>query len=63
MIDSGITRIPVGEEEVIGKVLSSDVVDPETGEILIRCNEELTAEGIAAPQGKEDRLVPIHPYR
>jgi DNA-directed RNA polymerase subunit beta len=46
MIDSAITRIPVGDEHIIGRILSSDVLDSKTGEILIRCNEELTAEGI-----------------
>jgi len=46
MVDSKVTRIPVNDEDIIGRVFSSDVLDPETGEILIRCNEELTAEGL-----------------
>ncbi|MCE5264672.1 MAG: DNA-directed RNA polymerase subunit beta [Deltaproteobacteria bacterium] len=53
MVDSGIKQIPAGEEDVIGKVLSSDIVDPESGEILMRCNEELTAEGIALLREKK----------
>lgn len=46
MVDSAVTRIPVNDEDIIGKVFSSDVIDLDTGEILIRCNEELTAEGL-----------------
>jgi DNA-directed RNA polymerase subunit beta len=46
MIDSAIKRIPVNDEDIIGRVLSSDILDSQTGEILMRCNEELTSEGI-----------------
>jgi len=46
MLDSAVTRIPVNDEDIIGRVFSSDVLDLDTGEILIRCNEELTAEGL-----------------
>ena len=46
MVDSAVTRIPVNDEDIIGRVFSSDVIDLDTGEILIRCNEELTAEGL-----------------
>ena len=46
MIDSSITRIPVSDENIVGRIISSDVLDPKTGEILIRCNEELTEEKI-----------------
>ncbi len=44
MVDSTIARIPVSDEDIIGRVSSSDVVDPKTGEILMKCNEEVTAE-------------------
>ena len=46
MVDSSITRIPVSDENIVGRIISSDVLDPKTGEILIRCNEELTEEKI-----------------
>jgi len=46
MVDSAVTRIPVNDEDIIGRIFSSDILDPKTGEILIRCNEELTAEGL-----------------
>ncbi len=40
--DSGIENIVVTDTEVIGKVVASDVVDMETGEILVACNQEIT---------------------
>jgi DNA-directed RNA polymerase subunit beta len=46
MAESSITRIPIGDEDIVGKILSSDISDPQTGEILMKCNEELTAEGL-----------------
>jgi len=53
MIDSGITRIPVNDENIIGRITSSDVLDPKTGEILMKCNEELTAEALQLFRDKE----------
>ncbi len=46
MSDAKISRIAVDETDVIGKILSSDVLDPQTGEVLLRCNEELTLDGL-----------------
>ncbi len=37
-----ITRIPAMLDEIVGKVVATDIVDMETGEILVECNEELT---------------------
>jgi DNA-directed RNA polymerase subunit beta len=44
--ESSITRIPISDEDIIGRILSADVLDPQTGEILLKCNGELTAEGL-----------------
>jgi len=38
--------IPVREEDLIGKVSAWDVVDMETGRILVECNEEVTEENL-----------------
>ena len=35
--------IEVPEEEVVGKIASVDIVDESTGEVLVECNEELSA--------------------
>ncbi|MDW8247231.1 MAG: DNA-directed RNA polymerase subunit beta [Sandaracinaceae bacterium] len=41
MKELGITRLPLERHEVIGKVAASRVVDPETGELILDCNEEV----------------------
>jgi DNA-directed RNA polymerase subunit beta len=35
--------IVIPEEEVVGKISSIDIVDESTGEVLIECNEEISA--------------------
>src|ERR1700683_5545766 len=44
--DSKIDRLHLDTEELVGKVAAHDVVDKETGEILIEVNEELTSAKI-----------------
>ena len=39
---SGRDRLPVELPDVMGKVSSEDVVDVETGEVLLECNEDIT---------------------
>jgi DNA-directed RNA polymerase subunit beta len=39
-----IEFIPVAQEDVIGKITSTDIVDTNTGEVVIECNEEITVE-------------------
>lgn len=41
---AGVERIPIDLDEVIGRVLAQDVMDQETGEILIEGNQTLTHE-------------------
>ncbi|HEX7505004.1 MAG TPA: DNA-directed RNA polymerase subunit beta, partial [Syntrophales bacterium] len=48
-----IKRIPVSEEYLVGKVLSRNVVDPATGEILARCNQELTKDRLELVRSKD----------
>src|SRR3989339_24031 len=59
MIDSGITRILVNEEDIIGRISSSDALDPATGEILLKCNEELTAEALQLFREKKIASFPF----
>jgi len=40
--DSKIDRLPVDVEELQGKVAAHDVVDKETGEVVLEVNEEVT---------------------
>jgi DNA-directed RNA polymerase subunit beta len=39
---ANIERLTIESEELIGKVSAQDVVDKETGEVLLECNEEVT---------------------
>jgi DNA-directed RNA polymerase subunit beta len=43
LAEKGIDYIPVLEENVLGKVASTDIVDTSTGEVIVECNEEITA--------------------
>jgi DNA-directed RNA polymerase subunit beta len=45
---AGLKRISVPEDYLLGRVLAKDVVDPETGEIIGRANDELTEESLKA---------------
>jgi DNA-directed RNA polymerase subunit beta len=36
--------IPVADDAVVGRISAYDIVDIETGEILVECNDELTPE-------------------
>ncbi|HEX7374422.1 MAG TPA: DNA-directed RNA polymerase subunit beta [Steroidobacteraceae bacterium] len=44
--DAGVDRLPVPTEYLIDKVLAHDVVNTETGEILVKANEKLAAPSI-----------------
>ena len=39
-----IEFIQIAQEDVIGKITSTDIVDTNTGEVVIECNEEITVE-------------------
>src|SRR5512139_1479151 len=44
MESAGMKRIAVTEDYLLGRVLSNNVVDPETGEIVAAANDELTED-------------------
>ena len=39
--------IPVASDSIFGRISAHDIVDEDTGEILVECNEELTEDAIA----------------
>jgi DNA-directed RNA polymerase subunit beta len=43
--------IPIREEDIIGMICAYDVVDMNTGRILVGCNDEVTSESISAMLG------------
>ena len=44
--DSGVKQLPVPRDYLYGKVLAHDVVNTETGEIIAKANEVLTAASV-----------------
>jgi DNA-directed RNA polymerase subunit beta len=41
-----IKKFPITREQLVGKICSQDVIDLETGEVLLECNEEVTEDKI-----------------
>ena len=44
--DAGVKKLTVPREYIYGKILSHDVVDTDTGEVLAKANEVLTAASV-----------------
>jgi DNA-directed RNA polymerase subunit beta len=38
---SGVTALPMGREDVLGKIIGLDIVDQDTGEVLFPINQEI----------------------
>jgi DNA-directed RNA polymerase subunit beta len=61
---AGVEAVRVDEAEREGAFAASDVVDPETGEIILEANEEVTHRVIAIAQEKGvDRIEVFFPER
>ena len=45
--EEGLEVVPVTTEELVGKIVSTDIIDEATGEVLLECNAELTEERLA----------------
>ncbi len=46
--NSGLDRLPIEMSDVIGKISAEDVIDEETGEIVLAVNEEITEDKLEA---------------
>jgi DNA-directed RNA polymerase subunit beta len=57
--DKKLDRLPVEVEELIGKVSAQDVIDPETGEVLLEVNEELTEAKLERLRGADIELFKV----
>ncbi len=44
---AGINEIPIVREELVDRVVLRDVIDPETGEVLLPANEKITDQFLA----------------
>jgi DNA-directed RNA polymerase subunit beta len=62
MLETGIKRIKLRQEDVVGKIIAADIKDPETGEVLLHSNDELTDSALELLLEKglgEIRLIQI----
>ncbi|MBM4242370.1 MAG: DNA-directed RNA polymerase subunit beta [Deltaproteobacteria bacterium] len=41
---AGVELLPITPEDIVGKVSAFDIPDPETGEVLVECNQEISPE-------------------
>src|SRR3546814_2582600 len=48
LADSGIAALAVPDSYLIGRILSHDVIEAETGELLATANDEITEETLEA---------------
>ncbi|HUY20413.1 MAG TPA: DNA-directed RNA polymerase subunit beta [Candidatus Binataceae bacterium] len=46
MEQARMTEVPIGLEEVVGRVSAHNVIDTATGEVLVQVNEELTEDSL-----------------
>ena len=44
MAEEGIDTIPIEYESIIGKIAAKDIVAPDSGEVILEVNEEITKE-------------------
>ena len=42
--EEGLEFVPVTTDELLGKVVATDIIDEATGEVLLECNSELTED-------------------
>jgi DNA-directed RNA polymerase subunit beta len=56
---AGVAAIEIDDTELEGAYTAADVVDPESGEVILEANEELTARVIAMAQEKNVEYVDI----
>ena len=57
---AGVKRLEIPQEAMIGRVLSEDLVDKKTGEVLMEANEEITEsklKDLVAKKVKEVRVI------
>jgi len=52
-------RITLPAEDLVGKVVVSDVADPATGEVLLECGQQITEEVLAALRAKKVGRVSV----
>ena len=46
MENARIKHVPITWEEIVGRVAAHDIVDPQTKEVVVECNHEITQEKV-----------------
>jgi DNA-directed RNA polymerase subunit beta len=46
LTSAGVTRIPIRLEDIVGRITADDLIDPETGEVLLEGNRTITEEDV-----------------
>jgi DNA-directed RNA polymerase subunit beta len=46
LVSVGVTEIPMDAEDLCSKVFAADIVDMETGEVVVECNDDVTADAL-----------------
>jgi DNA-directed RNA polymerase subunit beta len=59
LAEKGIEIIDIDENEVLGKIASTDIADPATGELLLECNQEITADKLARIRASDIREIKV----
>jgi DNA-directed RNA polymerase subunit beta len=54
-----VTEIPIGPEDVIGRISAHDVVDSTTGEVLLQCNDEVSEQALEQLRLHEVRKLEV----
>src|SRR6266850_839261 len=61
---AGVEMVPVVDEALEGAFAAADIIDPETGEVILEANEELTPRVISMAQEKKvDKIEIFFPER
>ena len=61
---ANIETVPVADEALEGAFAAADIIDPETGEVILEANEELTPRVISMAQEKNvDKIEVFFPER
>jgi DNA-directed RNA polymerase subunit beta len=63
MEQAGLKKVTAAPDEMLGRITAHNIVDPETGEILLEVNREVTPEVLELIQGakiKELKLIYIN---
>src|SRR5262249_28569212 len=56
---AGIDAVPIADEALEGAFAAADIVDPETGEVILEANEELTPRVISMAQEKNVEKIEV----